>query len=95
MKVVGVRSTGDFPCARCLVSVKEIPQMGQASDRDVRISKRRVDDDTSKKKVRDARAYIFGKKNYAVDSDKVEGLLKPTSLVPSKVGGPCRVWGEH
>ncbi|TEB23585.1 hypothetical protein FA13DRAFT_1571092, partial [Coprinellus micaceus] len=83
MKVVGVRSMGEFPCARCLVSVADIPQMGTATDHDIRVSRRRVDDNIRKNAIHQARGLIYGK-NYAVDADKVEDLLKPTSLVPSK-----------
>ena len=85
MKFVGVRASGDFPCARCLVPVAQIPGLGTLSDRNLRTSQQRVDGPTSKKKVQEARKLIYGKKNYAVDADKVEDLLKPTSLVPAKV----------
>jgi predicted RNA-binding protein with PUA domain len=44
-----------------------------------------MDGPTKRKKVEGARKLIYGKKNYAVDADKVEELLKPTSLVPAKV----------
>ena len=84
MRVVGVRATGDFPCARCLAPANEISQMGTSLDRDLRLSRKRVDDASRKKLVEQARKLIYGK-NYAVDADKVEALLKPTSLVPSKV----------
>ncbi|TEB31764.1 hypothetical protein FA13DRAFT_1791092 [Coprinellus micaceus] len=83
MRLVGVRTNGDFPCPRCLVSVAEIPHLGMVSDRNLRVARQRKDDDTRKQKVDQARNLIYGKKNYAVDADKVEILLKPTSLVPS------------
>ena len=85
MRVVGVRASGGFPCARCLVSVQEIPQLGTVEDRNIRALKVRADNDTRKKVVAQARGLIYGKKNYAVDAEKVEELLKPTSLVPAKV----------
>jgi hypothetical protein len=85
MRVVGVRANGDFPCSRCFVSATEIPYMGTASDRDTRVSKPRKDNDSRKDKITKARNLIYGKKNYAVDAEKVEALLKPTSLVPSTV----------
>ena len=85
MRVVGVRTTGDFPCARCLVSIPQIPQLGTMADRTLRTSQLHVDDDIKRKKVEDARNLIFGKKHYAVDAEKVEDLLKPTSLVPAMV----------
>ena len=85
MRVVGVRAVGDFPCARCLVPVNEISQMGTSLDQDSRLLRKRVDDTSRKNNVEQARKLIYGHKNYAVDADKVEKLLKPTSLVPSRV----------
>lgn len=58
--------------------------MGTAEDRLLRESARRVDNEERKKKVKEARKLIL-RNNYAVGTDKVELLLKPTSLTPSKV----------
>ncbi|TEB22839.1 hypothetical protein FA13DRAFT_1715795 [Coprinellus micaceus] len=83
MKVVGLRAKGGCPCARCLVLADSIPQMGTPGDREVRTVQKRADDDEKKQRVKKARDLIYGKKNYAVDSAKVEDLLKPTSLTPA------------
>ncbi|TEB18673.1 hypothetical protein FA13DRAFT_1719668 [Coprinellus micaceus] len=83
MKVVGLRAKGGCPCARCLVSADSIPQMGTPGDCEVRTVQKRADDDKKKQRVKKARDLIYGKKNYAVDSAKVEDLLKPTSLTPA------------
>ncbi|TEB32984.1 hypothetical protein FA13DRAFT_1627246 [Coprinellus micaceus] len=80
VKVVGIRNIGDYPCARCLVPLSAIPQMGSPDDRFNRTSKRRVDDAKRRKNVTDARAFVY-KKDYAVGANVVEDLLKPTSLV--------------
>ena len=85
MRVVGLRTKGGLPCARCLVPVDAIPQMGTPGDRDIQTLQKRTDDDAKKQHVKKARDLVYGKKNYAVDSDKVEGLLKPTSLTPATV----------
>jgi hypothetical protein len=44
----------------------------------------RIDDEHRKFKVSRARELIY-RDNYAIDSAGVEGLLKPLSLVPTKV----------
>ena len=85
MRAVSLRSKGDRPCSRCLVTTDAIPQMGTPGDREIRTSQRRVDDDARKRIIKKARGLIYGKSNYAVDTDKVEVLLKPTSLTPAAV----------
>jgi hypothetical protein len=44
----------------------------------------RVDDHDTRRRINTARDIIY-KKNYAVDSDPVESLLKERSLVPTPV----------
>jgi hypothetical protein len=95
MKVVGLRAKGGCPCARCLVSADSIPQMGTPGDREVRTVQKRADDDEKKQRVKKARDLIYGKKNYAVDSAKVEDLLKPTSLTPATVCMMCHKFTLH
>lgn len=85
MKVVGVRTRGDKVCPRCLISTKDVLQLGTSTDRETRSSTRRVDDTARRKKVDDARKLIYGKKAYAVKAAPVEELLKPASLTPAKV----------
>ncbi|KAJ3533663.1 hypothetical protein NMY22_g7246 [Coprinellus aureogranulatus] len=84
MRVVGLRANGGCPCPRCLVPADAISRMGTVEDREVRRTRRRVDDETRKMKVENARKFIFGSSNYAVDAAKVEGLLKDTSLTPAR-----------
>jgi len=45
----------------------------------------RVDDEIRRQKVELARDIIYNK-NYAVDNENVEAILKPESLVPTAVG---------
>ena len=51
-----------------------------------RISCARIDSDTSRYKIQQARRAIY-EKNYAVNSEAVENLLKAESLVPTSVSG--------
>lgn len=82
--VVGIRNLGDHPCPRCLVALSDVHEMGTPKDMAMRSEQCRKDDPERKKKVDDARA-IIRRHNYSVNTDEVEKLLKPTSLVPSRV----------
>ncbi|TEB29042.1 hypothetical protein FA13DRAFT_1597683, partial [Coprinellus micaceus] len=80
--VVGVRSMGDHPCPRCLIALPDIPGMGTPTDMAIRRDQRRKDDNVTKNKINAARK-IIQKKHYNVNTDEVELLLKPMSLVPA------------
>jgi hypothetical protein len=82
--VVGIRSLGDYPCPRCLVALTDVHNMGTPHDLALREEQRRKDDTERRRKIDSARKIIF-KQNYSVNTDEVEKLLKPTSLVPSRV----------
>lgn len=82
--VVGVRSMGDHPCPRCLVALADVYNMGTPDDLAVRETQRRKDDANHRKRL-DAAREIIHKQNYSVNTDEVEKLLKPTSLVPASV----------
>ena len=58
--------------------------LGKVRDCQQRRTLRRVDDMQRRAKVASARVLIY-EKNYAVDSQAVEGLLKTQSLVPTTV----------
>jgi len=62
----------------------EIPNLGTAEDRKIRIEKQRTDSDERQKHVKDARKKLYDE-GYAVDGEKVDGLLKDESLVPTEV----------
>ncbi|KAJ3537968.1 hypothetical protein NMY22_g5372 [Coprinellus aureogranulatus] len=69
---------------RCLISLDDVHNMGTASDRDIRETQRREDNEDKRGKVKAARSLILGKKCLAVNSPAVERLMKPTSLVPAQ-----------
>lgn len=83
--MVSIRSNGDHPCPRCLVSDTDIHDMGSDTDRAIREEERRQDNIDRKNKIEKARKIIYTD-NLSVNTEKVETLLKPTSLVPTKVG---------
>jgi hypothetical protein len=58
--------------------------MGMRRDMIQRETLARIDDENRRRKVSVAREIIY-QKNYAVDTDNVETLLQPESLVPTSV----------
>jgi hypothetical protein len=68
--------------------------MGSPRDRRQRKTLARVDDETRRRKVHTARHIIYGK-NYAVDYDGVETLLKEQSLVPTAVRAEFGIFLER
>lgn len=66
--------------------------MGSATDRMIRVQDLRRDDDERKRKVDEARDIIYTD-CLSVNTKKVEEILKPTSLVPTRVRQPSfNVW---
>lgn len=84
MLIAALRDKGQHPCPHCLVTFKEIPQVGTEEDRRVRIESARKDDGVRNSLVDEARRLIYGQ-GYSVTSDKVEDLLKAISAVPTVV----------
>jgi hypothetical protein len=82
--LAGIRDRGLCPCPRCLIPKSRLQNMGMPLDMKQRETLARVDDEARRRKVGIARDIIY-KKNYAVDSDAVEAILKEESLVPNKV----------
>ena len=62
----------------------EIPDLGTTEDRKTRIEKQRADTDEYRQLVQEARKTLY-EDGYAVDGEKVDGLLKGESLVPTEV----------
>ncbi|KAJ3530305.1 hypothetical protein NMY22_g8628 [Coprinellus aureogranulatus] len=82
--VVSIRTLGQAPCCKCLVSLDEIAAMGQPGDREIRTSRRRVDSAERQTKIDRARSMIYQRKHLSVNSKPVEAILQPTSLVPTQ-----------
>lgn len=83
---------GNSPCPRCLIPLDRVQNLGQSSDRHQRTEFRRVADAVYKRKIVDARTYIYGPKNTGVKSKFVEDILKLDSLVPTSVRIYPLVW---
>jgi hypothetical protein len=64
--------------------MSHVHKLGTKLDIKQRETLARVDDDDRRRKVQLAREIIYDE-NYAVDSNGVEELLKPQSLVPTSV----------
>ena len=79
-----IRDLGRCPCPRCLIPMARVYRMGMVQDMKERKTLARVDDENRRHKVELAREIIY-KKNYAVNNEKVESILRPESLVPTAV----------
>lgn len=79
-----LRHLGECPCPRCAVKLANVYLIGTKSDRKVRTTTRRVDDEKYRKAISLARNAIY-EKNDTVDSAYVERQLKEMSWVPTSV----------
>jgi hypothetical protein len=86
-----IRNLGGCPCPRCTIPLSDAYLVGTKRDWAKRISMAQIDDNNLKFKVSRARDLMY-QDNYAVDSAGVEQLLKPLSLVPTKVSQPVHQW---
>lgn len=79
--IAGVRNNGGCPCHRCLIKKTDLSNLGAPTDTERREQLRSEQEQHTK--VAEARAIIAS--GYAVDTEQVEALLKPLSLVPTHV----------
>jgi hypothetical protein len=82
--LAGIRDKGYCLCPRCLIPRDRVQNMGMKLDMAQRQTLARIDDEDRRWKVATAREIIYSK-NYAIDTDNVETLLQPHSLVPATV----------
>lgn len=75
---------GNRPCPRCLIPLSRVQNLGTVLDKKHRKTMARVDDDKRRRNITTAREIIY-EKNYAVDNEHVEVILKEQSLVPTVV----------
>jgi len=79
-----VRDKGYCPCPRCRIPLTRFQNLGMVLDMKQREKLARVDDASTRYKIQSAHNIIY-KKNFAVDTNAVEALLKGESLVPTLV----------
>jgi hypothetical protein len=79
-----VRNGGTCLCPRCLIPRNRVQNLGMTLDMKQRQTLARVDDESRTRLIERAREIIY-RKNYAVDTDAVEAILKEQSLVPTLV----------
>lgn len=81
-----IKYLGGCPCPRCLITKAQIPEMGTKYDMRRRHdpSNIRVDDSWLRRKIEMTRKWIF-ELGYLVHGTAVEAILKPHSLVPTRV----------
>jgi hypothetical protein len=75
---------GGCPCPRCKIAKSIIENVGSKPDMKIRKDEVRLDDEDRRHKVEAARKLIY-KEGLALNSERVEALLKPESLVPTQV----------
>jgi hypothetical protein len=72
------------PCPRCLLLKSRIPMIGSKTDTKQRICLARVDSENRRKTIELARKFMF-EAGANITSSKIDNLLQPTSLVPTRV----------
>jgi hypothetical protein len=82
--IATIKDFGTHPCPRCLVSIDQIPAIGRDDDRKRRDKTRRQDNAERQNNVNDARRILY-EEGYAITGDRVDGLLKEGSWVPTMV----------
>ena len=85
--IATIRDYGLYPCPRCLIPKEDIFKIGREEDQCIREELRRVDTDEWQSQVTQARKNLY-EKGYALTSEHVDGILKESSLVPTKVRRP-------
>lgn len=81
-----IKYLGGCPCPRCKITKAEIPDMGTKKDMRKRqnVHNVRVDSSWFQQKIEMVRSWIF-EKGYSITSKAVDTIMKPESLVPTRV----------
>ncbi|KAH7916892.1 hypothetical protein BV22DRAFT_997067, partial [Leucogyrophana mollusca] len=80
--IATIRNLGTCLCPRCLIPKDRVQNLGTERDMLQRTLLARTDNQERREKIDAARKLIY-ESNYAVDTDQVERMLKPESLVPT------------
>lgn len=79
------------PCPRCLLLKSKISSIGSKTDTKMRLILVRKDSEDRREKVEQARMLMF-EKGIAITSVKIERILQPQSLTPTRVSTTlCRI----
>jgi hypothetical protein len=76
------------PCPRCLILKSRIPLIGTKTDTKRRIQLARVDSEDRRHKIELVRRMMF-EGGVNITSKRIEDLLGPASLVPTRVCHSC------
>jgi hypothetical protein len=85
MLMLSLKDKGNCPCPCCLITKKDISQLGTLRDRKRRVENGRKDNDDSLKNIQTAWKHIYRKSGAQFTSNALERMLKPTSEVPTEV----------
>jgi len=75
------------PCPRCLLLKSKIPLIGSKTDTRSRLKLVRKDDEARRQKIEAARRLMF-EKGVNITSERIEKILRPQSLTPTRVSFP-------
>jgi len=81
-----IKFLAEHPCATCLTTKKDVPDMGSRRDEQRRRTLR-IDDNIRRQKIELTRTFIF-EKGYPVGHDAINNILDSQSLVPVRVRHP-------
>ena len=79
-----VKYLGKCPCPLCLVEKNQIAGLGTKLDMKMREDKKRVDDESRRHDIEQARKWIY-KQGMDIGSVHIDRVLGPHSLVPTRV----------
>ncbi len=74
------------PCPRCLLLKSRIPLIGSKTDHQQQFKLTRVDSHARRAKIELARRLLF-EQGVNITSKRIDTLLQPQSLVPTRVSG--------
>ncbi|KZT33115.1 hypothetical protein SISSUDRAFT_993397 [Sistotremastrum suecicum HHB10207 ss-3] len=81
-QIATIRDMGRCHCPRCLIPLEDAPNMGTILDKRRQETMAREDSESRVTSVSTAREFVY-EEGYAINSDRVENLLKAESLVPT------------
>ncbi|KAK7436112.1 hypothetical protein VKT23_019314 [Stygiomarasmius scandens] len=79
--LAGIKFLGNYPCVLCLIKRAHICHLGTKLDTKRRESQPRVDSETHRNRIENARKFIFDQ-GYSVSSDHVKNALGHSSYLP-------------
>ncbi|KIJ34409.1 hypothetical protein M422DRAFT_263553 [Sphaerobolus stellatus SS14] len=83
MLMLSLHDQGNCVCPRCLLPKELIHEMGMKRDLQRRQKLKQHDDHAMDHEISSARSKLYGQRGLKITSEAVDGILKPTSHVPT------------